>query len=167
MARRVMMVTGAGRGIGAAVARLAAARGHDLLLTWRGGREAADATAAACRAAGAAVELVQADAALAADTARAFAALDARFGRLDVLVNNAGITGPASTLEASTDETWRQVMELNVIGLANHCREAVRRMARSRGGAGGAIVNIGSRAAEIGGASSSSTTPRPRARWTA
>ncbi len=152
MARRVMMVTGAGRGIGAAVARMAAARGHDLLLTWRGAREAAEATAAACRDAGSEVELVQADAALAEDMRRAFAALDARFGRLDVRVNNAGITGPASTLLDSTEEVWRRVMETNVIGLANHCREAVRRMARSRGGMGGAIVNIGSRASEMGSA---------------
>lgn len=148
--RRVMMVTGAGRGIGAAVARLAAARGHDLLLTWRGGRDAAEATAEACRAAGAAVELVQADAADRQATIQAFAALDARFGRIDALVANAGITGPASSFLDSTDATWEQVFRVNVLGLATTCREAVRRMATSRGGPGGAIVCLSSRATAIG-----------------
>ncbi len=152
MARKVTMVTGGGRGIGAAVARLAAARGHDLLITWRGERSAAEATAEACRAAGAAVELVQADAGEPDQVARSFAALDARFGRLDLLVNNAGITGPAGLFLDTPDEVWRQVFEVNVLGLAVCCREAARRMATSRGGPGGAIVNLSSRAAEIGGA---------------
>jgi NAD(P)-dependent dehydrogenase (short-subunit alcohol dehydrogenase family) len=145
-ARRVMAITGAGKGIGAAVARLAAARGHDLLLTWGSDRAAAEATAAACRNAGAAVELVQADAADPAATRRAFAALDARFGRLDAFVANAGITGPASSFLDSTDETWRRVMEINVLGTATACREAARRML----GKGGAIVCIGSRAPAFG-----------------
>lgn len=148
--RRVMLVTGAGKGIGAAIARLAAARGHDLLLTWGSDRAAAEATAAACREAGARVELVQADAARAEDTARSFAALDAAFGRLDAFVANAGITGPPSAFLDSTDATWRRVFEVNVLGLAMGCREAARRMARSRGGRGGGIVCIGSRAPAYG-----------------
>jgi NAD(P)-dependent dehydrogenase (short-subunit alcohol dehydrogenase family) len=149
-ARRVMAITGAGKGIGAAVARLAAARGHDLLLTWGSDAAAAEATAAACRAAGAAVELVQADAADPAATARAFVALDARFGRLDVFVGNAGITGPASDFLSSSDETWSRVFAVNVLGLATACREAARRMARSRGGQGGGIVCVSSRAPAFG-----------------
>ncbi len=148
--RPVLAVTGAGRGIGAAVARLAAARGHDLLLSWGSSRAAAEETAAACRAAGAAVELVQADAADPAAVARLFAAGDTRFGRLDGLVANAGITGPASTFLDSTDETWRQVFEVNVLGLAASCREAARRMATGLGGAGGAICCISSRAPAFG-----------------
>ena len=148
--RPVLMVTGAGRGIGSAVARLAAARGHDLLLTWQRGAAAIEATAAACREAGAAVEVVQADAGDRAATARSFAALDARFGRLDGLVANAGITGPASDFLSSTDETWEAVLRVNLLGLASACREAARRMATSRGGAGGGIVAISSRAAALG-----------------
>jgi NAD(P)-dependent dehydrogenase (short-subunit alcohol dehydrogenase family) len=148
--RRVMAITGAGKGIGAAVARLAAARGHDLLLTWGSDEAAAEVTAAACRAAGAAVELIQADAADAAATARAFAALDARFGRLDAFVGNAGTTGPASSFLDSSDATWERVFAINVLGLATACREAARRMARSRGGQGGGIVCVSSRAPAFG-----------------
>ncbi len=148
--RPVLFVTGAGKGIGAAIALLAAQRDHDLLLTWGSDQAAAEATADACRAAGAAVELVQADAAEAADNARAFAVLDARFGRLDGFVGNAGTTGAASTFLESSDETWRRVFAVNVLGLAMACREAARRMARSRGGKGGAMVLIGSRAPAYG-----------------
>ncbi|NKC32448.1 SDR family oxidoreductase [Falsiroseomonas selenitidurans] len=150
--RPVMMVTGAGRGIGAATARLAAARGHDLLLTWRGAQAAAAATAEACRASGAAVELVQADAGDPAATAAAFGRLDARFGRIDALVVNAGITGPASDFLTSSDATWAEVFRVNVLGLASACRQAAQRMATSRGGAGGGIVAVSSRAAQIGSA---------------
>jgi NAD(P)-dependent dehydrogenase (short-subunit alcohol dehydrogenase family) len=148
--RRVMAITGAGKGIGAAVARLAAERGHDLLLTWGSDQAAAEATAEACRAAGAAVALIQADAADPAATEAAFAALDARFGRLDAFIGNAGITGPASGFLDSTDETWRRVFAVNVLGLATACRAAARRMARSRGGRGGGMVLVGSRAPAFG-----------------
>jgi NAD(P)-dependent dehydrogenase (short-subunit alcohol dehydrogenase family) len=149
-ARRVLMVTGAGRGIGAAIARLAAARGHDLLLTWNRDAAAAEATAEACRAAGAAVELVQGDAGDAGDIARAFAALDARFGRLDGFVPNAGVTGRSGRFLDSTDAAWAEVFRVNVLGVATACREAARRMARGRGGQGGAICAISSRAAAFG-----------------
>jgi NAD(P)-dependent dehydrogenase (short-subunit alcohol dehydrogenase family) len=96
------------------------------------------------------VELVQADAADPAATARAFAALDARFGRLDAFVGNAGTTGPASDFLSSSDETWSRVFAVNVLGLATACREAARRMARSRGGQGGGIVCVSSRAPAFG-----------------
>jgi NAD(P)-dependent dehydrogenase (short-subunit alcohol dehydrogenase family) len=147
-----MLVTGASRGIGAAIARLAASRGYDLLLTWRGGGQAMAASVEACQAAGATVEAVAADAGDGAAMARVFALLDARFGRLDALVGNAGSTGPASDFLASTDATWEAVFRLNVLGLASACRQAASRMATSRGGRGGGIVAISSRAATIGSA---------------
>lgn len=152
MARRVMMVTGGSRGIGAATAILAARRGHDLLLTYRSETARAEATARACEAEGARVVLVQGDAGAEPDILAAFGRLDEAFGRLDVLVNNAGITGPKRLLADTTLADWVSVMTPNVIGVALHCREAVRRMSTKRGGAGGAIVNVSSRASEIGGA---------------
>jgi NAD(P)-dependent dehydrogenase (short-subunit alcohol dehydrogenase family) len=148
--RRILAVTGAGRGIGSAVARLAASRGYDLLLTYANDRTAAEATAAACRDAGAEVELVQADAADSAATARAFALGHDRFGRLDALVANAGTTGPASSFMESSEATWQRVLSVNVLGLVSSCKEAIARMARSRGGRGGAIVCLSSRAVAFG-----------------
>jgi NAD(P)-dependent dehydrogenase (short-subunit alcohol dehydrogenase family) len=152
MERRVLLVTGGGRGIGAAVARLAAARGYDVCLTFLGDAARAEETAAAARAAGARALALRADVADAAARERCFAAVDAEFGgRLDALVNNAGITGPAGRLADSPDAVWEAVMRTNVLGLAACSREAVRRMSTAKGGRGGAIVNVSSRAAELGG----------------
>lgn len=150
--RQVLLVTGAGRGIGAAVARLAAARGYDLCLTYRSETAPAEATAEACRAAGAAVLLERADMAEEAEIARVFAALDRRFGRLDALVNNAATPGTVGTLLDTPLSTWEAVLRLNVLGLVACTREAVRRMSTKRGGRGGAIVNVSSRASTLGGA---------------
>jgi NAD(P)-dependent dehydrogenase (short-subunit alcohol dehydrogenase family) len=150
MARRVMMVTGGSRGIGAATALMAAGRGYDLLLTYRNAVERADATKRACEEAGARVVLVQGDAGAESDILAAFNRCDEAFGTLDVLVNNAGITGPKRLLADTTLEDWTSVFTPNVIGVALHCREAVRRMSTKRGGKGGAIVNVSSRASEIG-----------------
>jgi len=151
MARQVMMVTGGSRGIGAATALLAARRGYDLLLTYRSETARAEATARACEAEGARVVLMQGDAGVESDILAAFNRADEVFGRIDVLVNNAGITGPKRLLADSTLEDWTSVFMPNVIGVALHCREAVRRMSTRRGGKGGVIVNVSSRASEIGG----------------
>ncbi|MBW6399554.1 SDR family oxidoreductase [Roseomonas sp. HJA6] len=151
MTRRVMMVTGGTRGIGAATARLAAQRGYDLVLTYRSAAARAEETAAACEAAGAKVVLMQGDAGDESDILAAFTRCDEVFGRIDALVNNAGITGPRKRLADATFDDWSSVFMPNVIGLAVHCREAVRRMSTAFGGKGGAIVNVSSRASEIGG----------------
>ncbi|UFN47073.1 SDR family oxidoreductase [Roseomonas sp. OT10] len=150
--RPVLLLTGAGRGIGAAIARLAAARGWDLLLTYRGESESAEATALACRGLGARTLLRQADAGDPAEVRATFAEIDSAFGRLDGLVNNAGIVGRKSRLADTPDEVWETVFRVNVLGAAAHAREAVRRMSTALGGRGGAIVNVSSRASEIGGA---------------
>ena len=150
MARKVMLITGGTRGIGAATAALAAARGYDLVLTYLSDTARAEATRVACEAAGAKVVLVKGDAGKEADIVAAFDAAQRSFGRLDVVVNNAGITGGKILLADTTEADWRGVMEPNVIGLALCCREAVRRMSTKRGGKGGTIVNVSSRASELG-----------------
>jgi NAD(P)-dependent dehydrogenase (short-subunit alcohol dehydrogenase family) len=150
MARRVMMVTGGSRGIGAATALMAARRGYDLLLTYRSAADRAEATQRACEAAGARVVLMMGDAGAEPDILAAFNRCDEAFGGIDVLVNNAGITGPKRLLADTTLADWTSVFTPNVIGLALHCREAVRRMSSKRGGKGGVIVNVSSRASELG-----------------
>ncbi len=144
------MITGAGRGIGAATARLAATRGYDLFLTYNADSTAIAETAEACRAEGAAVEVAQADAGSEAAMLAAFAQLDARFGRLDALVANAGITGPMKRLLDTTQADWEQVFRTNLFGLVLALREGARRMSTARGGKGGAIVTLSSRATAYG-----------------
>ena len=144
--RKVMLVTGGGRGIGAAVVRLAAARGFDVAFTYVGNAARAAETEAAAKAAGAAVLALQADVSDPKAVVAAFAAVQERFGRLDALVNNAGITGPKATLRESTDAIWEHVFRTNVLGLVACCREALARLPQ-----GGAIVNVSSRAAALGG----------------
>ena len=148
--RPLLLVTGGSRGIGAAVARLAAAAGYDVAINYAGNRAAAEATAEACRAVGARAELFQGDMAVDADIARVFGEVDERMGRIDGLVNNAGVTGMASRLDDADPAEIRRVIDLNVTGAMLVAREAVRRMAPRHGGRGGAIVNLSSAAVWIG-----------------
>ncbi len=150
MARRIMLITGGGRGIGAATARLAAARGYDLVLTYRSATARAEQTAHACEAAGARVVLLRGDAASEADIIAAYDTAQRELGGIDAVVNNAGTTGGKRLVADTTEADWRAVFDPNVFGLALSCREAVRRMSTKRGGKGGTIVNVSSRASELG-----------------
>jgi NAD(P)-dependent dehydrogenase (short-subunit alcohol dehydrogenase family) len=146
----ILLVTGASRGIGAAIARMAAARGYDVAINYRNARDAAEAVAADVQDAGQRACLVRGDVAVEADVVRMFETVDRELGRLDALVNNAGAVGPVCRVEDVTYETLRTVLDLNVIGSVLCAREAVRRMSTRRGGEGGAIVNISSIAARLG-----------------
>jgi NAD(P)-dependent dehydrogenase (short-subunit alcohol dehydrogenase family) len=145
-----LLVTGGGRGIGAAVARLGAARGYTVCVNYRRDAAAAEAVVAAIAAAGGRALAVQADVAREDEVERLFAAVDAALPPLTALVNNAGLAGHVNRLEEAPAETIRQVMDLNVLGSIWCARAAIRRMARRHGGRGGAIVNISSGAATIG-----------------
>lgn len=150
--RRIALITGASRGIGAATAILAATRGYDLFLTYNRAREQADAVAEEARRAGARVVLHQAEMADGKAVDSIFAAFDQAFGRLDAVVNNAGITGPLKPLLQLERAELEQVLDVNVVACFMVAREAVRRMSTAAGGRGGAIVNVSSRAAQLGGA---------------
>lgn len=145
MENPVMLVTGGSRGIGAATVRLATERGIAVAFSYRAEADAANALAAETGALA-----VQADAADEAATRALFEAVDARFGRLDVLVNNAGVVAPASQLADMDTARMERVFRVNVLGAFLAAREAVRRMSTARGGAGGAIVNVSSAAARMG-----------------
>lgn len=145
-----LLVTGGGRGIGAAVARLGAARGYAVGVNYLRDTEAAEAVVAEIGQAGGQALALQADVAREEEVERLFAALDRELPPLTALVNNAGLAGQVSRVEDAPAETIRQIMELNVLGSIWCARAAVRRMARRYGGRGGAIVNISSGAATIG-----------------
>ncbi|MPZ09095.1 MAG: SDR family oxidoreductase [Kiloniellaceae bacterium] len=145
-----LLVTGGGRGIGAAVARLGAARGYAVGVNYLRDTEAAEAVVAEIGQAGGQALALQADVAREEEVERLFAALDRELPPLTALVNNAGLAGQVSRVEDAPAETIREVMELNVLGSIWCARAAVRRMARRYGGRGGAIVNISSGAATIG-----------------
>jgi NAD(P)-dependent dehydrogenase (short-subunit alcohol dehydrogenase family) len=145
-----LLVTGGGRGIGAAVARLGAAAGYTVCVNYRSNAAAAETVVAEIGKAGGRALAVQADVAREAEVERLFAVVDAELPPLAALVNNAGITGRVGRLEDAPAQTLRDVMDLNVLGVMWCCQAAVRRMARRHGGSGGAIVNISSGAATLG-----------------
>ena len=151
-APKILLVTGASRGIGAATARLAAAQGFDVAVNYAHDKAAADAVAADVEAAGRKAVAVQADVATEDDVERMFAAVDKSLGRLTHLVCNSGITGPLSRLEALPAKTAREVIDTNVLGSFLCARAAIPRMSMRQGGTGGAMVFISSAAATIGGA---------------
>ena len=146
----VVIVTGGGRGIGAATARLAAERGHAVCVNYRANGAAAGAVVAAIRAAGGEAIAVQGDVAREADVARLFDAASGELGRVTALVNNAGILERQCRLDEMEAARFERVFATNVIGAILCAREAVRRMSTRHGGAGGAIVNVSSIAATLG-----------------
>jgi NAD(P)-dependent dehydrogenase (short-subunit alcohol dehydrogenase family) len=147
---KVLIVTGASRGIGAATARLAAARGYRVCVNFLGSAEAAHALVAEIEAAGGRALAVQGDTSDEAAVCRLFETVDRALGPVDALVNNAGVTGPMGRVEDLALDTLRHVLDVNVIGCILCAREAVRRMSTKRGGRGGAIVNVSSGAATLG-----------------
>ena len=148
--RKVVLVTCGGRGIGAATALLAARRGYAVAVNYLRDADAADEVVARIVADGGDAVALQADVAVEAQVAGLFARVDARFGRLDALVSNAGVLETQMRLESMDAARVRRVLDANVVGPLLCCREAVRRMSTRHGGQGGAIVNVSSVAALTG-----------------
>lgn len=147
---RILLVTGGSRGIGAATARLAAARGWDVAINYTRDAAAAEAVAATVRAAGRRALLLQADVADEAQVLAMYAQVDREWGRLSGLVNNAGVVDVAQRVDEMDAARIRRMFEINVYGSLWCAREAVRRMSTRHGGPGGAIVNLSSVAAKLG-----------------
>ena len=144
-----MLVTGGGRGIGAATARLAAKRGYRVCVNYRADERAAHQLAEQL---GHNAIAVQGDVAIEADVVRLFKTVDDKLGHLDVLVNNAGIVDRSSRVENLSAERIQRMLAVNVTGSFLCAREAVKRMSTKHGGKGGTIVNVSSMAAKLGGA---------------
>ncbi len=147
---RVMLITGASRGIGAATARLAAQQGYALCLNYHQHADAANAVLEQVRGLGVTAIAVKADVADEAQVLHMFDVIDREFGRLDVLVNNAGMLEQQMRLEQMDAARWSRVLGANVIGSFLCAREAIKRMSTRHGGKGGAIVNLSSVAARLG-----------------
>lgn len=146
---KVMIVTGGSQGIGAAVARAAGAEGYSVALTYQSNKARAEQIAAEIGNNSLAVQAEMADEASILDL---FRTVDERLGPVTALVNNAGTPGPVCKLDAVTAAVIDQVMAVNVRAPFLTIREAAARMATDRGGAGGAIVSVSSRASALGGA---------------
>jgi NAD(P)-dependent dehydrogenase (short-subunit alcohol dehydrogenase family) len=147
---KVLIVTGGSRGIGAATARLAAERGYAVCVNYRKNQAAADALVSEITAAGGDALAVGADVASEPDVVRLFETVDARLGPLTALVNNAGILEKQTRVEDIDAARIDRVFATNVRGAFICAREAVRRLSTAHGGPGGAIVNVSSRAAQLG-----------------
>lgn len=147
---RVVLITGGSRGIGAAVAVRAAQAGYAVGITYRERGDEADRITAAIKAGGGRAVATQGDVSVEADVIRNYDEVTQALGPVYALVNNAGITGGTSAFADITLDRLEAVVRTNLIGAMICAREAVRRMATSRGGAGGVIVNISSGAARSG-----------------
>lgn len=147
-----MLITGGGRGIGAATAHLACARGYAVAINYLHDEVSARAVVDAIAAKGASAVAMQADVGREQDVERLFTFVDEAFGRLDVLVNNAGVVDVQSRLDAMSEARILRMFRINVVGSFLCAREAVRRMSTAHGGSGGSIVNVSSAAAKHGSA---------------
>ncbi|MGB7196516.1 MAG: SDR family oxidoreductase [Collimonas pratensis] len=151
MSKPVMIVTGGSRGIGAATALLAAERGYAVCVNYLHNRSAAEAVVAAIRDAGGEALALAGDVAVEADVMALFQSVDSQLGKVTALVNNAGILERQMRVEEMDVARLQRVLNTNVIGSFLCAREAVRRMSTRFGGSGGAIVNLSSMAAKLGG----------------
>jgi NAD(P)-dependent dehydrogenase (short-subunit alcohol dehydrogenase family) len=148
-ADKILIVTGGGRGIGAQTARLAAERGYAVAVNYRENRDAADSLV---KSLGGKAIAVQGDVASEADVVRLFETVDRSLGRVTALVNNAGIVDRGMRVAEMTAARLGRMFAINVTGSFLCAREAVKRMSTRAGGGGGAIVNVSSIAARLGGA---------------
>jgi len=147
-----VLVTGGSRGIGAATARLAAEHGYDVCISYRDRADSAKTVVADVEATGVRALAVRADVSEEQDVLRLFATARGELGRLVGLVNNAGVLVRQSTVADLQAERIQRILTVNVLGAFLCAREAVRTMSTADGGLGGAIVNVSSRAAVLGGA---------------
>lgn len=149
---KLVLITGGGRGIGAATALLAAQRGYAVAVNYSANSLAADEVVRQIRAGGGRALAVRADVADEAQVQAMFETLDAKLGRLTALVNNAGVVDTTQRIDEQSLARWQRMFAINVYGTMLCAREAVRRMSTRHGGSGGAIVNVGSVAAVHGAA---------------
>jgi NAD(P)-dependent dehydrogenase (short-subunit alcohol dehydrogenase family) len=147
---RLLLVTGGSRGIGAAVVRKAAQAGFDVAINYVSDVKAAEALAKEVQAAGQRAKIFKANMGNPVEVEAMFARIDADFGRITDLVNNAGITGKSSRLDAAETQTIQQCIDINVTGAILVAQAAVQRISKAHGGIGGSIVNISSTAATLG-----------------
>ena len=145
-----MLVTGGSRGIGASIAKLAGASGYSVAVNYVRNADAAEEVAQAIRAGGGKAIVVRADVGDDDQVKRMFAEVDDKLGKVDVLVNNAGILGNRR-VEDMDAATLTEIFRANVFSMYYCSREAVRRMSTKHGGKGGAIVNMSSVASRLGG----------------
>lgn len=148
--KQVMIVTGGSRGIGAATALLAGARGYAVCVNYRKNRTAAETVVEAIERAGGRAVAVAADVASEAEVIHLFETVDQALGQVTALVNNAGILEQQMRVEEMSAARLNRIFTTNITGCFLCAREAVRRMSTRRGGAGGAIVNVSSGAARLG-----------------
>ncbi|MGB8434763.1 MAG: SDR family oxidoreductase [Burkholderiales bacterium] len=147
----VLIITGGGRGIGAATARMAAARGYAVCVNYANNREAAEGVVAYIGKAGGRAIAVQADVSVESEVARLFQTVDKELGTVTALVNNAGVIDKQARLAEIGAARLARMFATNVTGPFLCAREAVRRMSTKEGGVGGGIVNVSSAASRIGG----------------
>lgn len=149
---KIILITGASRGIGAATARMAAARGYAVCVNYLKNRTAAEAVVADIEAGGGRAIAVAADVAVEAEVVRLFETVDRQLGTLTALVNNAGILETQMRVEDMDAARLNRVLTANVTSCFVCAREALRRMSTRHGGSGGAIVNVSSAASRLGSA---------------
>jgi len=147
----VLLITGAGRGIGAATAKLAASRGFDVGVNYKTDAQSASAVVEAVKGYGRNAVAIAGDMAAEADVARMFKTADDKLGPLTHFVYNTGVPGRAGRLDAADPAMMREVLEVNVLGALWSMQHAIRRMSKKHGGQGGSIVLLSSVAADIGG----------------
>jgi NAD(P)-dependent dehydrogenase (short-subunit alcohol dehydrogenase family) len=148
---KAVLVTGGSRGIGAAVCRLAARSGYSVAVNFASNEEAARRVVAEIDASGGEAFAVKGDVGTEADVMAMFEAVDKRFGRLDALVNNAGVVDLVARVDEMSAERIERILRINVLGAFLCAREAIKRMSTRHGGRGGVIVNMSSAAARLGG----------------
>ena len=147
---KVVLITGGSRGIGAAAALLAARQGFAVAVNYASNSMAAEAVVRQIREAGGQALSVQADVAKEREVLAMFETVDAKLGRLNALVNNAGVVDQTTRVDSITLERLQRMFEINVFGSFLCAREAVKRMSTRYGGSGGSIVNVSSAAARLG-----------------